>query len=250
MSPRGLVLDMDGTLVNTEPLSMHSWNSVFAEHGVPPLVHRDYDRFIGVSSVETARTILSEHAAANDKPAPDESLVALLTDSKRTLLARTLLELTPPQVDELWFTGVRPLIAQLHVTAGVRLALCTSSDAQQAAALMDRETHGVGSTALALRVTRDDVPPEQMKPRPAPYLRAAELLGLPPEDCIAVEDSASGVASAAAAKYGHVLGVLPTGAEGDTAAELSLKTAGATQVFIRTEHALDWVLGHITTVST
>jgi HAD superfamily hydrolase (TIGR01509 family) len=249
--PRGLILDMDGTLVDSEPLSMTAWNALLAEHGVPPLAPRDFDRFVGVSSVETARTILSEHAASRGQSPPAASIVAALTDAKRALLVRTILELSETQVDELWFHGVRPLLAQLHDTGAIKLVLCTSSDAQQAGALMDRESEQVGSRVLGLRVTRDDVPAAQMKPAPTPYLRAAELLGLLPRECVAVEDSASGVASAATAGYGHVLGVLSTTAPDDADAlkqgEQELKSAGATKVFQNTCLALEWVLAQVTT---
>jgi sugar-phosphatase len=46
-------------------------------------------------------------------------------------------------------------------------------------------------------VTADDVP--RGKPDPAPYLLAAQRLGLPPERCLAVEDAPAGIASAQAA---------------------------------------------------
>ena len=49
------------------------------------------------------------------------------------------------------------------------------------------------------------------KPDPAPYLRAAELLGVDPARCVAVEDSPTGVASAAAA--GASVLVVPAGVE-------------------------------------
>jgi beta-phosphoglucomutase-like phosphatase (HAD superfamily) len=49
------------------------------------------------------------------------------------------------------------------------------------------------------------------KPDPAPYLRAAELLGVDPSGCVAVEDSAAGSASAEAA--GTAVLVVPSGVE-------------------------------------
>lgn len=45
------------------------------------------------------------------------------------------------------------------------------------------------------------------KPAPDPYLRAAELLGLSPSDCVVLEDSANGIRSARAAGVGAILGV-------------------------------------------
>jgi beta-phosphoglucomutase-like phosphatase (HAD superfamily) len=59
---------------------------------------------------------------------------------------------------------------------------------------------------LNIHSGESDFEPPRFKPAPDVYLRAASYLKLPPEQCVAVEDSASGVGSAANAKVGLIIG--------------------------------------------
>ena len=74
------------------------------------------------------------------------------------------------------------------------------------------------------------------KPDPEPYRRAASSIQLPTSECVALEDSASGVQSAVAAGYGLVIGVLTT------SPERSLRAAGAHVTFPSTTAAVDFLL--------
>jgi beta-phosphoglucomutase-like phosphatase (HAD superfamily) len=73
--------------------------------------------------------------------------------------------------------------------------------------------HAIDFDAFAVVVAGDEV--EHSKPHPEAYLRAAELLGVDPRDCVAIEDSSPGVAAAmasGAATIGVPLNVsLPAG---------------------------------------
>ena len=80
-------------------------------------------------------------------------------------------------------------------------------------------------------VTQQDV--ERHKPDPEPYLRAAELLGLAPRQCAAVEDSPTGLASARAA------GLLCIAVPGPATAECDLSAA---DVRLASLDGLDWQL--------
>lgn len=84
------------------------------------------------------------------------------------------------------------------------------------------------------RTTLDDV--IQAKPDPEPYLRAAGTIEVPAGECVALEDSASGVASAVAAGFGLVIGVL------STSPEETLSAAGAHLTFHSTVAAVEFVL--------
>jgi beta-phosphoglucomutase-like phosphatase (HAD superfamily) len=76
--------------------------------------------------------------------------------------------------------------------SGLPYALVTSSQRSFAAAVLD-------ATGLPFPVTvcSDDV--AATKPAPDPYLMAAKLLDVAPQECVALEDSPNGVASATAA---------------------------------------------------
>ena len=77
--------------------------------------------------------------------------------------------------------------------AGVPCALVTMSYQRFVAPVLAALPEG----SFAAVVTGDQV--EYGKPHPAPYLQAAQLLGVRAEDCVAIEDSPTGIASAEAA---------------------------------------------------
>ena len=87
--------------------------------------------------------------------------------------------------------GARELLAEV-AAAGLPHALVTSSERR----FMDQVLASTGLRFDAL-VCADDV--SVTKPDPEPYLLAAKLVGVPPGDCFALEDSPNGVASAEAA---------------------------------------------------
>jgi HAD superfamily hydrolase (TIGR01509 family) len=91
-----------------------------------------------------------------------------------------------------WRPGARELLLELRA-ASVRTALVTMSIGTLAHLVVD----AIDFDAFDYVVAGDDV--EHSKPHPAAYLLAAELLGVAPSDCVAIEDSPPGVASASAA---------------------------------------------------
>jgi HAD superfamily hydrolase (TIGR01509 family) len=91
-----------------------------------------------------------------------------------------------------WRPGARELLAELH-TLGVPCALVTMSYRLLADAVLAALPPG----SFAAVVAGDDV--THGKPHPEPYLTAAARLGVLPEDCVAIEDSPTGLASAVAA---------------------------------------------------
>jgi len=107
-----------------------------------------------------------------------------------------------------WRPGALELLVELK-KAGIKTALVTMSMRTMALTV----TEQIDFSAFDVVVAGDDV--TNGKPHPEPYLSAAELLGVAPEDCIAFEDSPTGLASAEAAGC-HAIGVtniikLPTG---------------------------------------
>nr|WP_255465693.1 HAD family phosphatase [Cellulomonas sp. APG4] len=175
--------DMDGTLVDTEPCWMAAETAIVTEFG-GRWTHEDALQMIGLPLMTAAR-ILAEHGV----PLPHEEIARRLVDSVVTAVARELV----------WQPGARELLEQLR-DAGVPCALVTMSYRVLAEAVVAQAPDGV----FQVMVTGDEV--ERGKPHPEPYLRAAELLGVRAEDCVAVEDSPPGISSALAAGV-HTLGV-------------------------------------------
>ena len=91
-----------------------------------------------------------------------------------------------------WRPGARELLAEA-VAAGVPCALVTMSYQRFVDPILAELPEGTFTEV----VTGDSV--SQGKPHPEPYLTAAKLLGVQPEDCLAVEDSDPGTTSAVAA---------------------------------------------------
>jgi beta-phosphoglucomutase len=164
---------MDGVLADTEPLQARAWVVLLERYGIRQ-DPGDYDRWIGIANIETARAV----AASFELPVSPAALIAQREPVYLDLVSR---ELVP-------FPGLEECLAGL---AGVPMALATSAGRAE----VDRVL-GVLGFARFFRalVTGDDV--ARPKPDPEPYLRAAAALGIPPEACAVVEDSAAGVASA------------------------------------------------------
>jgi HAD superfamily hydrolase (TIGR01509 family) len=90
-----------------------------------------------------------------------------------------------------WRPGARELLASIR-DAGIPTAVVTMSISRMARHIVSLAPEG----SFDFVVAGDDV--EHSKPHPAPYLHAAKLLGVEAQDCVAIEDSTTGLASAVA----------------------------------------------------
>jgi HAD superfamily hydrolase (TIGR01509 family) len=129
-----------------------------------------------------------------------------LYDSSKIIKDKVGSDLEPKQIIErltdevtaqlkqeiLWRPGARELLLLLRKKK-IKTALVTMSMHRMAKQVVD----SIGFDAFDVIVAGDDV--LHGKPHPEPYLKAAELLGVKPEDCVAFEDSISGLKSAEAA---------------------------------------------------
>ena len=90
-----------------------------------------------------------------------------------------------------WCPGARELLVALH-EAEVPLALVTMSYARFVAPILQQ----LPPETFSVIVTGDQV--ANGKPHPEPYLTAAAALGVPPAECVAIEDSLTGLGAAVA----------------------------------------------------
>jgi HAD superfamily hydrolase (TIGR01509 family) len=134
-----------------------------------------------------------------------------------------------------WRPGARSLLLECRVL-GIPTALVSASWTRLIAAVGQRIDDDLGQLAFDLVVAGDDV--ENSKPHPDPYLTAAAGLGHEPGRCLALEDSLTGVTSAASAgcrvvAIPHLIAIDIPGVvtvdslEGATAASLWALAAGA-----------------------
>ena len=175
--PAALLWDMDGTLVDTEPY----W--IEAEYAL-------VERFGGRWSDELAHQLVGNPLLVSADIIIASSPVTLtpheVVDELMTAVIGRVREHVP------WRPGARALLDEA-VAVGVPNALVTMSWRPLARAVAD----ALPGSPFAVLVTGDEV--THGKPHPEPYLRAAELLGVAPRDCVALEDSPTGVRAATAA---------------------------------------------------
>jgi HAD superfamily hydrolase (TIGR01509 family) len=182
--PAGVLWDMDGTLVDTEPYwiecefaLVESFGGTWSEQHAHELVGGDL--------IESA-IYIAEHGGV---PLPPAEIVHRLLDG---VVARVRAHIP-------WRPGAQELLTELRALR-VPCALVTMSWRRFAEAVVD----GLPAGTFAALVTGDEV--SAPKPDPEPYLLAARLLGADPARCVAIEDSPRGVTSAVAAGV-HTLAV-------------------------------------------
>ena len=172
-----LLIDMDGTIVDTEPYWMASEHALVAEFG-GTWGPDDARSIVGFDLLDAAVELRTRGGVDLEPPA----IVDRLLDS---VIARCATELP-------WRPGASALLTEAR-NAGVACVLVTMSWRRLADAVLAESPAG----AFVGSVTGDEV--ANGKPAPDPYLAAAELVGADPADCLAIEDSPTGVASAIAA---------------------------------------------------
>ncbi|MGO8957145.1 MAG: HAD family hydrolase [Streptosporangiaceae bacterium] len=176
---QAVMFDMDGLLVDSEPLWFQAEGTVMARLG-GSWVPADQHMLVGGSMPSTVKYLLSK-GTRTAKPAAVagwlmEAMVGLITSGPLPALP-----------------GALELVAEV-AAAGLPYALVTSSEA----AVMDAVLSQLG-VLFPVTVCAADV--AHAKPDPEGYLLAAAKLGADPRRCIALEDSPNGVAAAEAAGY-------------------------------------------------
>jgi HAD superfamily hydrolase (TIGR01509 family) len=182
--PKAVLWDMDGTLVDSEPYWLLSESALAEDYGKVWTKEHGHE-LIGKSLYDSS-AILKDRFDIKDLDA--QQIIDRLTDSVIDKLQHSL-----P-----WRPGALELLMELR-QAGVKTALVTMSMRRMALAVVE----AIPFQAFDVVVAGDDV--THGKPHPEPYLKAAELLGVEPGECIAIEDSVTGLKSAEAA------GCLPLG---------------------------------------
>ncbi|MCU1444050.1 MAG: hydrolase [Cryobacterium sp.] len=174
--PAAVLWDMDGTLVDTEPYWMRAETDLVESFG-GVWTYDDCMLLVG-SGLWSSAAILQDRGVALDA----DAIVQRLTDGVQAQLA----EFGVP-----WRPGARELLAGLRA-AGIPTALVTMSVERMARQIIDQ----IDFPAFDSVVAGDMV--THSKPHPEAYLTAAENLSVDPEHCVAIEDSAPGIAAAVA----------------------------------------------------
>lgn len=184
MSPsrplEAVLFDMDGLLVDSEPLWFEVEHSVMARLG-GHWTEADQRKLVGGSLHTSVGYLISR----GTRDVSHDEVAGWLISGMADLLAEREVTVMP---------GAASLLAEIRA-AGIPRVLVTSSERViMDAVLASLIRHGISFTAT---VCGADV--TRPKPHPEPYLRAARLIGADPRACVALEDSPNGVGAALAA---------------------------------------------------
>ncbi|MGW5280150.1 HAD-IA family hydrolase [Streptomyces collinus] len=181
LTARALLLDMDGTLVNSDAVVERIWRRWAERHGL------DGDEVMKVVHGRQGHASMAVLL-------PDRPVRQNLADN-----ARMLAEETADLDGVIEVPGAAAFLASLH---GLPHALVTSADV----ALSTARMAAAGLPLPEVRVTAESV--GASKPDPEGFLKGAAELGVAPADCVVFEDSGAGVAAGKAAGM-RVVGVGP-----------------------------------------
>jgi beta-phosphoglucomutase len=173
-----VLFDMDGVLVDTEPVINLAAINGLREYGVEA-VPSDFEPFVGAGEDRYIGGVAEAHGVSYKK-------------EMKARVYEIYLELLPDMVKK--FPGVRELLEKI-MAENILLGLATSADRIKMEANL--RAIDVPLDWFAKIVTGEDV--EEKKPDPAIYLACAAGVGVAPANCCVVEDALNGVVAAKAA---------------------------------------------------
>jgi beta-phosphoglucomutase len=175
---RGVIFDLDGVLVTTDELHFQSWIKLTNEEGIR-FDRRINERLRGVSRMESLAIVLERSPRAYS-----DAEKQALADRKNGYYQHLLTTLTPASL----IPGSLAAVTELR-RRGLRVAVGSSS--KNTRIIM----HQLDLLSyFDVIVDGNDI--ERSKPDPQVFLLAAERLGLPPAECLVIEDAVAGVESA------------------------------------------------------
>jgi HAD superfamily hydrolase (TIGR01509 family) len=178
MSPRALIFDFDGTMLDTETPEFESWQAIYRDHGAE-LALEDWGRGIGTwGAFDPWHDLETKYG----QPLELERISVKHHERVQSAIAASVL-----------LPGVMELLTAAK-SAGMKLAIASSSSREWVHGWAEKlgVLHYFDATA-----TKDDV--LRVKPDPALYIVALEKLGVTASEAVALEDSANGAKAALAA---------------------------------------------------
>lgn len=186
MNVKGIIFDLDGVLVHTDKYHYQAWKMVADKMGIY-FDETINNRLRGVSRMESLEIILEKY---------DGMLTTVeketIADTKNTYYRELLQQMTPEDVTE----EVRRTLAVLR-ERGYKLAIGSSS--KNARLILEKV-----DLLYAFDGISDGTNIQYSKPNPEVFLKAAQYIGLEPEDCAVVEDAKAGIDGA---KAGHMTAI-------------------------------------------
>ncbi|MBW3041646.1 HAD family hydrolase [Prochlorococcus marinus] len=174
--PKALLFDLDGVLIDSEPLHGQAWKETAALFDLN-LTYGQLKLLRGRRRIDCANEIIK----MIPKKVKTEDLLNLHKPISRRLI-----------ISAQAMPGSESLLKRCHKN-NIPMALVTSSSSES---IQIKTAHHKWMNLFSVKILGDDKSLVQGKPAPDPYLLAAKKLNIDPKECWAVEDSISGVSSA------------------------------------------------------
>jgi HAD superfamily hydrolase (TIGR01509 family) len=176
---RGVLFDMDGVLADSEPFICQAAIMMFAETGLT-VIPGDFKPFMGTGENRYIGGVAEKYGLKIDiekaKARTYEIYLSIIHGKLKAL------------------PGAIAFIRKCRDT-GLKTALATSADVIK----MEANLKEIGLSSSAFDATINGLDVEKKKPFPDIYIKAAERIGLKPEECLVVEDAVSGIKAAKSA---------------------------------------------------
>ena len=179
--PSAVVFDFDGVLADSEPLHLRAYQEVLSPLGVTLTRQDYYARFLGYNDEDMFRKL----AEAQGWKLDERKLETLIAE--KCLVYDAVVETT-----NVLYPGAAACIERM--AAAFPVGIASGALRHEIEAVLRR---GGLERHIRFIVASGETP--NSKPAPDPYRRAAELHGLPPAECVAIEDSRWGIESAKSA---------------------------------------------------
>lgn len=176
MGLKAVIFDLDGVIVFTDKFHYQAWKKMADQMGIY-FDEEINNRLRGVSRMDSLEIILERYQGAPLSEEKKEALAAQKNETYRELLKT----MTPEDVSK----EVRDTLTEIR-RRGYGISLGSSS--KNARFILER----VGLTDAFDQIS-DGSSITKSKPDPEVFLKAAELLGEKPEDCLVVEDAEAGI---------------------------------------------------------
>jgi len=194
---RAFIFDLDGVLTDTAEYHYRGWKRLADGEGLS-FSRADNEHLRGISRRESLMLILK------DRVYPEEKIQEMM-ERKNSYYLEFIKEISPRDL----LPGAKELLEEIRA-AGLKNALGSAS--RNASEVLDR----LGIRSLFDAIS-DGYSVERQKPAPDLFLHAARQLGLPPAECVVVEDAAAGVEAAKAGGF-RSIGLGPPKRVGDAEA--------------------------------
>jgi beta-phosphoglucomutase len=185
---RAFIFDLDGVLTDTAEYHYRGWKRLADEEGLA-FTREDNEHLRGIPRRESLMLIV------RDRVYPETKIHEMM-ERKNSYYLELIKEISPRDL----LPGAKELLEEIRA-AGLKNALGSAS--KNASEVVDR----LGIRSLFDEIS-DGYSVERQKPAPDLFLHAARQLGLPPAECVVVEDAVAGIEAARAGGF-HSIGLGP-----------------------------------------